>query len=164
MFKLNRVKFIRNLVCTLLYLGMCVNLHAVNDPQELTFDDLILLDKSFNQPVEIRGFLYQQPNEQWILASQPNLKSCCLDNEKVVGTRLNVSWRSMPQASSLAVLLSGDLHIDSQDSKKAYQLENAEILPQANFSWPYAILLGCLLAASITFLLKKNRSHSQFPR
>ena len=35
------------------------------------------LDQHLGEEIEIRGFLYQK-EDLWILAPQPNLKSCCV--------------------------------------------------------------------------------------
>ncbi len=149
-----------------------MHLEANFEPHKLSFDDLSQLDQQWESTsviplqlksleghsIEIWGFLYQQANEQWILAAMPNLKSCCLDNNKITGIRLNVNWLSIPQPSSLAVLVKGKLDIDRQElSRRLYRLENAEILPQVNISWLYAILLALLLAIGIGLFFKKTR-------
>lgn len=65
----------------ILTLFLCVSIGKVN-ADYLTFDDLANQEKvatNINTSVQMRGFLYRRDSDGlWILASQPNIRSCCL--------------------------------------------------------------------------------------
>lgn len=39
-------------------------------------------DELQGQEIALRGFLYRSGDAQWILSSEPNLRSCCVGSEK----------------------------------------------------------------------------------
>jgi len=53
----------------------------------LSFDDLAnenTVSQADGKQVTMRGFLYPKEDGSWILAPQPNMKSCCLNTKRHV--------------------------------------------------------------------------------
>ena len=60
----------------------------------LSFQDLNSpenLEEYHNQPIMIRGFLYRAQDDRWILASEPNLPSCCAGSQRKVKKQIVLS-------------------------------------------------------------------------
>lgn len=77
--------------------------------------------------IQIRGFLYQANGGQTVLASEPNLKTCCVGSEAKRTKQLLVEGVHLPNApSDLAVNLIGTLEIDPT-GQFLFSLNNAAI-------------------------------------
>lgn len=81
----------------------------------LTFFDLEQPSKvQSGQKIKIRGFLYKSEDGEFVLASQPNLKSCCVGTKSKVAQQIIVKGDSTLKLSSYVVLLEGVLKVDPQ--------------------------------------------------
>lgn len=107
-----------------------------------------------DQEVVIRGFLYNK-EDQWILADQPNLKSCCvatLDNQIYLSESLEVA------SLDNAITVQGRLKVDSNN---LYHLENVKILNDKR-SWPiFSILLLSLTLIGVVAICKRKRAQTK---
>lgn len=74
------------------------------------------------QIVEIRGFLHQMPEGEWVLSSLPNARSCCTGTNH---ERLVVRGEFGAPKKSQAVTLKGKL-VQKEDH---YELLEAIVLP-----------------------------------
>lgn len=99
-----------------------------------------------NKEIEIRGFLYQDLDKQWILCPMPNLKTCCL--QKVQSIRL-IDLSTSETTFNHAVNVQGILKINTG----AYTLENSTILQSSGNPFH---LLGILAAGTILIIAKKK--------
>jgi hypothetical protein len=144
---------------------------------ELTFDDLSKGYEEWNatgaftsalgsfdqQQVNIRGFLYPAQNEKWILASEPDLKSCCVGSETKIMKQIYVVGNIPKETSNFVVALQGQFHINPEKNAEGkvvslYQLTQALIAPEKASEWPFMtlVILGCCVFAF--FLMKKSLS------
>jgi len=158
-------------VTTLLlaFFWLCNNLYAETGTQEFSFDRLVtyhsewtlsqtvpheLLELDGHQ-VQIRGFIYQLSQGEWILATTPNLKSCCLGTDSQAGNQIYVSWDSSPETTSSVILAQGRFKIDSKTaSSHPYFLENAIIVHQEHSSWIYLVLAAAIIGLGVVFKKK----------
>lgn len=106
---------------------------AFSEPGEVSLLELERVDLSLPKRVHIRGFLYRTEKGEWVLAAEPNLKSCCIGKKsqvQVIG--------DFPNSFKTAVTLEGDL-IANQGSEIPYRLENAFVLIDRTNRWiPFA--------------------------
>ena len=112
----------------------------------ITFDDLQQQPTRFaeeQQEICIRGFLYPLASDIWVLAPQPNLKSCCLQKPGQVlvkGLHLqNEPWQ--------AVTVKGKLE---WNSLQGYVLEQPQLLTSSS-SFPMLGIGGALLVVLAAF-------------
>lgn len=62
------------------------------------------------EKIEIRGFLYQGKNEEWILSGEPNLKSCCVGSVEKISHQLILHDTFSQEQINKVVHLQGILH------------------------------------------------------
>lgn len=150
---------------------------TMKEPISITFDQL---DQGFsfwqvnkslsekvealqNQTVQIRGFLYHKLDEEgmWVLAAEPNLKSCCVGNKDKAGRQLIVNG-DMLKDSSRATLLEGKLLISNQSQGYFYALNEAVIQREADsYSSPTyvaAFFSLCILLYCFSTSIAKSTS------
>ncbi|KAF3362641.1 Uncharacterized protein PHSC3_000880 [Chlamydiales bacterium STE3] len=96
------------------------------------------------KPVLLRGFLYQDKQGQWILASEPNLKSCCVGSESKRTHQIFVqpkgAFKTTPKS---AVTLKGEFTVDPQN-RYNYVLKNA-YLTEGNANLLHMLIVGFVL-------------------
>jgi len=105
-----------------------------------------------DKQIEISGFLYQSPEHGWVLASEPNLKSCCVGNDKQKNKQLLVEgkMKGLP-SSATAIALRGVLVVDL-NNYFPYKLKDAEGVSQEKKLadlWLTVAVIGLLLLGSI---------------
>jgi hypothetical protein len=95
------------------------NLWGASPPHLLTFHELMAFEifnpenlskeliSLHNTEVEVRGFLYKTAKEDWILAAQPNLKSCCVGSSEKINQQIFLEGDPGMEASTKPVLLQG---------------------------------------------------------
>jgi hypothetical protein len=129
-------------------------------PIKLDFTNL--KDEAQNgQKVQISGFAYQAKNGQWILSPDPQLKSCCIGSvakaqQQIV---LEGTFFSLPPAKAL--IIEGDLVIDSSQSIGYYSLYDIKILNDSSTPWKtISVLAGISIIASGAYIFnyKKNKN------
>lgn len=125
--------------------------YGVLTPPEITFKQLVQwqeLDEDSpleGSTVSIRGFIYELNGGQWIAAAVPNLKSCCLENVALAGTRVYIEWTAIPAATDRSTLIKGRLYIDKENGQmNFYRLTGAEVIAPRPFSWTFVIFLFCI--------------------
>lgn len=100
--------------------------------------------------VKIRGFLYQQPTGTLILASQPNLKSCCVGVKARMPQQVIVRGENPLDPSPYAITLGGVLKKELQYDQTGepvpiYVLDQAWLVQEHSyFLWIMAIALALL--------------------
>lgn len=97
-------------------------------------------DSTIGQTIQVHGFLYQQEG-RWILASEPNLKSCCIGTQSKANEQLVVIGDELPSTQNV-VFLEGSI----LKAKDAYILQNARVIEKSHNYYPFAGL-GILVAA-----------------
>lgn len=106
--------------------------------------------------VYLRGFLYQTAGKQWVLAAEPDLKSCCIGATDKVAQQVFLEGDFAQHPSSRAMLLQGTFHVEPRWNEmgmlvQLYRMENARVVPHSQ--WPITVLALCaLLVGGGTFL------------
>lgn len=135
--------------------------------QNLTFEELncahqhgLVKETYEGKQLNVKGFLYQKADGEWILASQPNLRSCCVGASQHVGRQLLVEGEFNPDDK--VVEIEGSFHMQLlADNTPSYRLLHASIAKSNQGDWPFTtILFTCLfiLAFFTSWLFYRNRA------
>lgn len=91
--------------------------------------------------VTLRGFVYQTPSGEWILAGQPNLKSCCIGAEHKKEAQIylvdvaNLSFSKSPKPTEIEGLL-------NLNETGFFSLQQARVAESASrHLWPLGSVL-----------------------
>lgn len=130
-----------------------------NSNQPLTFSEL--LDQNVQQlhgkPVEIRGFLYKNDRKEWILAAEPNLKTCCIKTHQQLV--IDDKTSSLPQETpSTAITLQGTFFIAHNTS---YHLQNPLIVPSSSHALFFSVILIAIVLFTVLWIAKSFRFTSK---
>ncbi len=127
---------------------------------QITFEELQSENYFFvpEQPVQIKGFIYQSPENTFILASQPNLKSCCIGNSHQVAQQIFLKGIDKISTNQI-VTVQGILKLQAQEEGKKlrqfYILENAEIISQKVL--PFWTVIFCFIFIIFSFFVSKKK-------
>lgn len=132
----------------------------VYSESKLSFSDLASskISEKEGQTVIIRGFLYQEISGQYILASEPNLKSCCVGNAQNSNRQIAVLGSLPKQLPKSAITVKG---VFSAESK--FLLKDAEVLPEDGIRGKlfWGSLLLILLASSLYLIYRANKGDAR---
>jgi hypothetical protein len=138
-------------------------------PPSITFLNLLQADVDqlsfLNQEVIVRGFIYSLNANEWILSSEPNLKTCCIGSPQKMKNQLFFKSVLKNISSNQVVSIQGMLTIKrvwdekSQSFISRYHLENVKLLEEneKNYSWMTG-LLAVLIGTTVfyRFLVRKK--------
>lgn len=116
-------------------------------PVEVTINQLA--DSSWDgSEIEIRGFLYPQSEHQWILSSEPALKTCCVASRDLVQQQIFISGDFSHVSYGQAVVLRGTFLMkprwdDQGRLLQMYVLEGASMVQRQK--WPLWTFAGMAL-------------------
>lgn len=113
------------------------------------------------EKIEIRGFLYQGKNGEWILSGEPNLKSCCVGSMEKRSQQIILHDTFSQEQINKVVHLQGILH--KQDH--LYILDEITLIEKTSHSHGL-INLGLASLILLFFLiyrisLNKNKQRTQ---
>lgn len=112
-----------------------------------------------DQQVMIRGFLYSAGDEAWILASEPNLKSCCVGASGKRGLQLAVTGSLPKEPPATALLVQGTLKVTPGSLKSFYALDQAFIIEEPlSFSLFWGVALACACFLLVRYFWKHSRA------
>jgi hypothetical protein len=119
--------------------------------------------------VSIRGFLYKAKEGQLILASEPNLKTCCIGSPHKIWQQITLidELESIPEKQ--AVTIEGTIVVNpSWDSnhklKSVFEMENAHLISKSSsLVIPFKrLIMGlCALAIAIYFGMRSIKKRSR---
>ena len=99
-----------------------------------------------DKQVTLRGFPYQNEGGEWVLASEPNIPSCCLKKHSYI--RLEGAFPDLP--TSRAIEVTGLLTFDKGWILKDVNLKEAS---HSDLEWIFPLLA----AAAFLFFTRKLR-------
>lgn len=100
----------------------------------------------------IRGFLYEV-EDGWILAPEPNLRSCCVGSDANREKQVRVEEMEESPSTWKAVTLSGDLFKDPE-THISY-LQNPKVVQEKGF--PFFLVTGVILGIALIALFFRRR-------
>lgn len=160
--------FLRLLILLLSFLPSWINTEIPLDFRQLAkvHNDPQALSAFNQQKVQIRGFLYLSSNEKVFLASEPDLKSCCVASASKRQGQIEVHEQVQGQIASsihpgFAVLLEGIFALD-QDGQ--FHLDDAYMIQEKNKMSDHLFsLLGIAVLAPIAAVLffRRKRAYHQ---
>lgn len=108
--------------------------------------------------IEIRGFLYKTEDSGFILAAEPNLRTCCVGSPIRAYKQLCILGNiNSTMSQNYAITLRGNLIINFEKDFP-FQLENAMVINEKKQSL-HMVLIGSIVAfvCSSAFIWKKRR-------
>lgn len=123
------------------------------------------------QEVEIRGFLYQNNKGSWVLASEPNLRTCCVGSQANLHRQIFIKGEfAKPPFTTRAVAVQGRFHISPEINEKGeliqlFALNNPSIASNDMSPWLVAFLFvtgGGILGLILRSCLCKERKLRSF--
>ncbi len=112
------------------------------------------------QEVKVRGFLYKTPDDQWILASQPDLKSCCVGTNNMVSQQIYLKTDLLTNNTpSNVITLSGKFFInpiwnDKQELSQLYLLDNPLLIEHQSSRWLSYSAVIIAITLCLTFIAR----------
>ena len=138
----------------LLFLTILASSNLFGSSPMSTWEDFT--SEEGNQIV-IRGFLYPRDNKDWVLAKEPNLKSCCVGSPNKAKSQIVLMGDFPDQASLKTVIVSGILHKREVEGKEIYTLSEPQIIKHSsNYTAFYGLLVAGILLFSF-FRLNKRK-------
>ena len=122
--------------------------------QELPLASFTDLQTYSDKEVGIRGFFYRADKDEWILAAEPNLKTCCIGTSQQYSKQIHVEGDFSAEPSlSKAVLLQGILSFqDHRWHLRNAHFAEAEEKKESNLHW---IGLTVFLGVAGIFFFRK---------
>jgi hypothetical protein len=139
------------LLGSVIHLLFLLSFLQAEDPIKVSFEDLKSL--SSNQEIVIRGFLYKSADHRWILASEPNVKSCCIGHSHLAEKQITLDGEFNEYEISQVIEVKG-----IWQHHPSYKLFQAQLVPTKRpYAQLMAIFLGfMMLVAFIGFLRRKR--------
>ena len=167
------IKMLIFLILFFPFIHLKANSPQLLDFQQLNnyFEDVQKGKNSLSSPhlkeIIIRGFLYRMDSETYILAAEPNLKSCCL-NKISPGKQIQIQenlFLKRAKHTNGPVLIQGILQVNRDENKNSstffFSLQNAYLLEETKKNQVlYVFLMAgiiCLLTTTLFFFTKKKK-------
>ena len=120
---------------------------------ELSFEAL----KNWRQQdeqVQLRGFAYETPGGEWILSSDPHLKSCCIGSVAKADQQVVLHGLSALPGKGKVVVVEGMLSLHLERETGRYTMDNPRIIENASYPWLTLSLGTFFLIAIAGYILK----------
>jgi hypothetical protein len=135
-------------------------------PLPLNFEDLSNhpINDNLGPEVEIRGFLYETPAGEMILAANPHLKSCCVGSPGKISQQifLRGKWESVPLKRAVTVkgqLIADPKYNEGRELVQLYVMEHPVIMQSSSFPvWSFVSIAAFLV---LVVLFKQLRRREQ---
>lgn len=134
---------------------MKMNQDITTVPEKISF---------FNQKqVKIRGFLYQTQNKTWILASEPQLKTCCIGSSSKVFSQIFLPEDFIfPNASLETQIINGIFEIQpiwDKENKliQFYHISHPQLQPKSVNWLLLSIVTSIIIFTTIFIYIKKTK-------
>lgn len=116
-------------------------------------------DDLSQKAVSVRGFLYKDKQGEFILAQEPNLKSCCIRSEEKKSSQIQIYFEQPPSSlPKVAVSIKGHMkHANGQKSlQNAYIEESKFSITSIVIAVTAFVLLLKLFFELITYVADKR--------
>jgi len=157
-----------------IFLAMGTSLLGADETQSLSMhqlvgyperaDEIAMWD---NSEVLIRGFLYEKADGTWILASEPDLKTCCVGSTDKITKQIALSSDFEGGYTSYAVNMKGQFRVVPKKNAEGklihlYELHHPTLVKNDNKkALLYTVLTGGIgSAVAITLLIQHKRRQS----
>ncbi len=127
------------------------------DPKEILPQELGDYNK---EKVSIQGYVFKSPGGEWILASRPDIKSCCIGSEREVFNQVYLECKTDPTFHNQQVKAEGNFNVEvleNGDGKlvRVYSLKDAKVQKVQHKKIPVVTI--CILAALVFLFIIGKR-------
>ena len=116
--------------------------------------------------IQVKGFLVESQVGKWLLATQPNIRTCCLDNPEKSGPIVYLEGDFLKEAKGKIKVVEGKLLVEGKkEGGEKFFLEGAQVISsfdkEKEFIFPYQTLyvLGVLGAAMVAMRILRKKLH-----
>lgn len=145
---------------TIAHLLMLLAIFANNDPMDFTqYNDLKHLEEWHGKKIRLRGFLYSNQKNEWILACEANLKSCCIGSKEKAAQQLFLKDGSWDKGSlGLVVEVEGIFKYEPDNLEgHHYFLEKPRIIKKDKSTFFFILVgLGMMILAAYAWTKRKG--------
>ncbi|WP_068471294.1 hypothetical protein [Candidatus Protochlamydia phocaeensis] len=151
-------------LCLSLLIGLWMAALSAQQPETVSFEQLLDPAKRAayqNQFIQIKGFPYQTSGGQWILAAQPNLRSCCIGTQATISNQLFLKMPLADLPTQHALFIRGLFKEDPVYDREGkliqlYVLDQAEIVSHPSFPFTALSISGLVLLIGLLFFYRRH--------
>jgi hypothetical protein len=96
--------------------------------------------------VVVEGFLYKSSENQWVLAKEPHLSSCCVGTKAKISNQLYIIGSKDSFVENEKISLKGIFGRDKDTDKEFFTLRDPVILESPHKIFPFFSVTAALLA------------------
>lgn len=113
------------------------------------------------QTVSIKGYVFEAPAGDWVLAGEPSLRSCCIGSEKEVFNQVYLECKKDPTYHNKEVIVEGVFTVEvlkniDGEFVRVYTLKDAEVKKLNHRQFPI-FTLSIFVVAGLFFFIRKRR-------
>lgn len=116
------------------------------------------------QTISVRGFLYQISDGSWILASEPNLRTCCIEKKQRLSRQIYLpNFQGVQCDKPLTVI--GKFTLNPEGTPSIFSLVEGEIGPEETQSKQFIpLLIAALIVTVGSGLFFKYMTSQRIPK
>lgn len=130
-----------------------LDFHALKDQSRMEFIK--------GKKVKIRGFLYSNGKDEWILAADPHLKTCCIGSKEKAAQQIFLDGKFSEKLVNQVIEVEGILNFDPNENEGRYYSMSELVKIKNDKSHAGIILAGLGVVLVVVWMGKKYYTHRE---